>query len=96
MNCIDFLRNVVANNRCIILDIDKEKIPYDIAIKLKSFIIDHAPIGVVIAEALKDGEVPPLIITTPTSISCFGNESLPDRPFITDSFYLNNVPDTLC
>ena len=96
MNCIDFLRNVVANNRCIILDIDKEKIPYDIAIKLKSFIIDHAPIGVVIAEALKAGEVPPIIITTPTSISCFGNESLPDRPFITDSFYLNNVPDTLC
>ena len=96
MNCIDFLRNVVASNRCIILDIDKEKIPYDIDIKLKSFIIDHAPIGVVIAEALKAGDVPPLIITTPTSISCFGNESRPDRPFITDSFYLNNVPDILC
>lgn len=96
MNCIDFLRNVVANNRCIILDIDKDAIPYDIAMKLKSFIIDHAPIGVVIAEALKAGEVPPIIVSTPTTVACFGNESLPDRPFITDSFYLNNVPDTLC
>ena len=94
MNCIDFLRNVVANNRCIILDIDKEKIPYDIAMKLKSFIIDHAPIGVVIAEALKTGDVPPIIIDTPTAIACFGNESLPDRPFITDSFYLQSVGDT--
>lgn len=95
MNCIDFLRNVVANNRCIILDINKDVIPYDIAMKLKSFIIDHAPIGVVIAEALKAGEVPPIIINTPTVVACFGNESLPDRSFITDSFYLNNVPDIL-
>lgn len=95
MNCIDFLRDVAANNRCIILDINKDVIPYDIAMKLKSFIIDHAPIGVVIAEALKSGDIPPLIVNTPTSISCFGNESLPDRPFITDSFYLNNVPDIL-
>jgi hypothetical protein len=64
--------------------------------KLKSFIIDNAPIGAIVAEALKDGNVPPIIVNTPTAIACFGNESLPDRPFITDSFYLNNVPDTLC
>lgn len=49
MNCIDFLRDVVAANRCIIIQIDEESIPYDIAMKLKSFIIDHAPIGSVIA-----------------------------------------------
>lgn len=56
MNCIDFLRNVVAANRCIILQVDKEKIPYDVSMKLKSFIIDHAPIGSVIAYS--DGEPP--------------------------------------
>lgn len=49
MNCIDFLRNVVAANRCLVIQIDEERIPYDIAMKLKSFIIDHAPIGSVIA-----------------------------------------------
>lgn len=56
MNCIDFLRNVVTANRCIILQVDKEKMPYDISMKLKSFIIDHAPIGSVIAYS--DGEPP--------------------------------------
>lgn len=49
MNCIDFLRNVVAANRCLVIQIDEESIPYDISMKLKSFIIDHAPIGSVIA-----------------------------------------------
>lgn len=96
MNGIDFLRNVVANDRCIILNINKDALSYDMAMKLKSFIIDNSPIGAIIAESLKSGDVPPIIINTPTSISCFGNESRPDRPFITDSFYLNVVPDTLC
>lgn len=96
MNGIDFLRNVVANDRCIILNINKDDLSYDMAMKLKSFIIDNSPIGVIIAESLKSGDVPPLIINTPTTVACFGNESRPDRPFITDSFYLNNVPDILC
>lgn len=56
MNCIDFLRDVVAANKCIIIQIDEEIIPYDIAMKLKSFVIDHSPIGSVIAYC--NGEMP--------------------------------------
>lgn len=56
MNCIDFLRNVVAADRCLIIQIDEEKLTYDMTMKLKSFIIDNAPIGSVIAYC--NGEIP--------------------------------------
>lgn len=49
MNCIDFLRNVVATDRCLLIQVDEEKISYDMTMKLKSFVVDHAPIGSIIA-----------------------------------------------
>lgn len=94
INRIEFLRNVVAANRCVIIQIDKQKIPYDMAMKLKSFVIDHAPIGVVIAEYDCALDIPTQIIESSTTIACFGNETKPEKDFITDSFYLQSVGDT--
>ena len=92
MNRVEFLRNVLAPSRCVIIDMDKENIPYDMAMKLKSFIIDHSPIGAVFAFS-NETFIP---VSSAVCVACFGNESLPAKSFITDSFYLNNVPDTLC
>lgn len=72
MNCIDFLRNVVAANRCLLIQIDEERIPYDIAMKLKSFIIDHAPIGSVIAYCNGKTPVDPPEPPAPTIVTING------------------------
>lgn len=96
MNCIDFLRNVVATDRCLLIQIDEERISYDMTMKLKSFIIDNAPIGSIIAycngkPTVDPGPQPPIIVESSTTVVSFGNEVNPDPELITDSFYYNNV-----
>lgn len=54
LNCIEFLRNIIANNRCIILDIDEDNIPENMFIGIKSFIIDNAPINCLVLKAYKE------------------------------------------
>lgn len=54
LNCIEFLRNIIANNRCIILDIDEDNIPENMFIRIKSFIIDNAPINCLVLKAYKE------------------------------------------
>lgn len=69
MNRVEFLRNVLAPSRCVIIDMDKENIPYDMAMKLKSFIIDHSPIGAVFAFSDEESPIEP---PTPTIVTIDG------------------------
>lgn len=59
INSVDFIRDIVAPGRCIIIYINKNKISEYILLRLKSFILDNLPIGAVVllAEDIKDLQV---------------------------------------